>query len=187
MGLTIESCAAPAVNLFTVVMAASLIPPRPSDSTEQLHKAQQPPRSEPSAGDSVSGEEGCAQDDMAEPQQLPMVRVDHSARPKVVVDIRLGLIFSLLRLVIIPTLGLSAQYAIVRIGFMPFDKLGLLVCYLEMVVPSAQMGIVVLQQLGCSSMASKLAQLVAMQYVLAAFTLTGFTALVIYLVEQQFQ
>jgi hypothetical protein len=31
-------------------------------------------------------------------------------------------------------------------------------------VPSAQMGVVVLQQLGCSAVASRLAQLVALQY-----------------------
>ena len=100
-------------------------------------------------------------------------------------DVKLGLVFSLLRLAVIPGLALAVQYAIVKMDFMPFDKLGLLVCYLEMVVPSAQMGIVVLQQLGCSKMASQLAQLVALQYVLAAFTLTGFTALVIFMVEQQ--
>lgn len=186
VGLTIESCAAPAVNLFTVVMAASLIPPGPSDSAEQQQKSQQ---LRPSGGESVPDKATCAEDDIAEPRGavLPVVTVDQSARPKAVVDIRLGLVFSLLRLVIIPTIGLSAQYAIVRAGVMPFDKLGLLVCYLQTVVPSAQMGVVVLQQLGCSSMASKLAQLVAIQYVLAAFTLTGFTTLVIYLVEQQFQ
>ena len=183
VGLTIESCAAPAVNLFTVVMAASLIPPGPGDSGEQHHQSQQ--QRPPSNGDSVPDKVMCAGDDIAEPQDV--VPVDQPARPKAVVDIRLGLIFSLLRLVIIPTLGLSAQYAIVRMDLMPFDKLGLLVCYLQMVVPSAQMGIVVLQQLGGSSMASKLAQLVAIQYVLAAFTLTGFTVLVIYLCEQQFE
>ena len=100
-------------------------------------------------------------------------------------DLKLGLALTLLRLVLLPIAGLGVQYAIVKLDFMPFNKLGLLICYLEMVVPSAQMGIVCLHQLGASNLASQLAQLVALQYALAAFTLTVFTALAIYLVEEQ--
>lgn len=191
VGLTIESCAAPAVNLFTIVMAASLIPP---DTAEEQAAPQQRPQQ--AALDQRASldlekeiaDEGHWEGDIAKPAETqPVQLADPPALPKTVVDIKLALVFSLLRLLVIPALALSAQFAISRVDFMPFDKLGLLVCYLQTVVPSAQMGIVVLQQLGCSTMASRLAQLVAIQYVLAAFSLTGFTALVMYLVEQHFQ
>ena len=47
------------------------------------------------------------------------------------------------------------QYIVAKLEFVPFDKLGLLLCYIESVVPSAQMGIVVLQQKQCSEVASQ--------------------------------
>jgi hypothetical protein len=202
----IESCAAPAVNLFTIVMAASLIPPgadqpQPPPQPSSADKETPPEEQTELAAvkdDGTSDEEEAAGAEEAEvgaaagvvvsveqQQEEPVGEPAAKEEEEELFDVKLGLVFSLLRLAVIPGLALAVQYAIVKMDFMPFDKLGLLVCYLEMVVPSAQMGIVVLQQLGCSKMASQLAQLVALQYVLAAFTLTGFTALVIFMVEQQ--
>ena len=201
----IESCAAPAVNLFTIVMAASLIPPgadqpQPPPQPSSADKETPPEEQTELAavkGDGTGDEEEAAGAEEAaveaaagvvvsvEQQEEPVGEPAAKEEEEELFDVKLGLVFSLLRLAVIPGLALAVQYAIVKMDFMPFDKLGLLVCYLEMVVPSAQMGIVVLQQLGCSKMASQLAQLVALQYVLAAFTLTGFTALVIFMVEQQ--
>jgi hypothetical protein len=201
----IESCAAPAVNLFTIVMAASLIPPgadqpQPPPQPSSADKETPPEEQTELAAvkdDGTSDEEEAAGAEEAEvgaaagvvvsveQQEEPVGEPAAEEEEEELFDVKLGLVFSLLRLAVIPGLALAVQYAIVKMDFMPFDKLGLLVCYLEMVVPSAQMGIVVLQQLGCSKMASQLAQLVALQYVLAAFTLTGFTALVIFMVEQQ--
>jgi hypothetical protein len=201
----IESCAAPAVNLFTIVMAASLIPPgadqpQPPPQPSSADKETPPEEQTELAAvkdDGTGDEEEAAGAEEAqveaaagvvvsvEQQEEPVGEPAAEEEEEELFDVKLGLVFSLLRLAVIPGLALAVQYAIVKMDFMPFDKLGLLVCYLEMVVPSAQMGIVVLQQLGCSKMASQLAQLVALQYVLAAFTLTGFTALVIFMVEQQ--
>jgi hypothetical protein len=202
----IESCAAPAVNLFTIVMAASLIPPgadqpqpppQPSSADKETPPEEQTELAavkDDGTGDEeeAAGAEEAAEVEAAagvvvsvEQQEEPVGEPAAEEEEEELFDVKLGLVFSLLRLAVIPGLALAVQYAIVKMDFMPFDKLGLLVCYLEMVVPSAQMGIVVLQQLGCSKMASQLAQLVALQYVLAAFTLTGFTALVIFMVEQQ--
>jgi len=202
----IESCAAPAVNLFTIVMAASLIPPgadqpqpppQPSSADKETPPEEQTELAavkDDGTGDeeeAAGAEEAAAEEAAAgvvvsvEQQEEPVGEPAAKEEEEELFDVKLGLVFSLLRLAVIPGLALAVQYAIVKMDFMPFDKLGLLVCYLEMVVPSAQMGIVVLQQLGCSKMASQLAQLVALQYVLAAFTLTGFTALVIFMVEQQ--
>lgn len=201
----IESCAAPAVNLFTIVMAASLIPPgadqpQPPPQPSSADKETPPEEQTELAAvkdDGTGDEEEAAGAEEAqveaaagvvvsvEQQEEPVGEPAAKEEEEELFDVKLGLVFSLLRLAVIPGLALAVQYAIVKMDFMPFDKLGLLVCYLEMVVPSAQMGIVVLQQLGCSKMASQLAQLVALQYVLAAFTLTGFTALVIFMVEQQ--
>jgi hypothetical protein len=197
----IESCAAPAVNLFTIVMAASLIPPgadQPQPPPQRSSADKETPPEEQTelaavkddgTGDeeeAAGGEEAAAGVVVSvEQQEEPVGEPAAEEEEEELFDVKLGLVFSLLRLAVIPGLALAVQYAIVKMDFMPFDKLGLLVCYLEMVVPSAQMGIVVLQQLGCSKMASQLAQLVALQYVLAAFTLTGFTALVIFMVEQQ--
>ena len=201
----IESCAAPAVNLFTIVMAASLIPPgadqpqpppQPSSADKETPPEEQTELAavkDDGTGDEeeAAGAEEAAVEAAAgvvvsvEQQEEPVGEPAAKEEEEELFDVKLGLVFSLLRLAVIPGLALAVQYAIVKMDFMPFDKLGLLVCYLEMVVPSAQMGIVVLQQLGCSKMASQLAQLVALQYVLAAFTLTGFTALVIFMVEQQ--
>ena len=202
----IESCAAPAVNLFTIVMAASLIPPgadqpqpppQPSSADKETPPEEQTELAavkDDGTGDEeeAAGAEEAAEVEAAagvvvsvEQQEEPVGEPAAKEEEEELFDVKLGLVFSLLRLAVIPGLALAVQYAIVKMDFMPFDKLGLLVCYLEMVVPSAQMGIVVLQQLGCSKMASQLAQLVALQYVLAAFTLTGFTALVIFMVEQQ--
>ena len=201
----IESCAAPAVNLFTIVMAASLIPPGadqpqpppqpssadketpPEEQTELAAVKDDGTGDEEEAAGAEEAEVGAAAGVVVsvEQQEEPVGEPAAKEEEEELFDVKLGLVFSLLRLAVIPGLALAVQYAIVKMDFMPFDKLGLLVCYLEMVVPSAQMGIVVLQQLGCSKMASQLAQLVALQYVLAAFTLTGFTALVIFMVEQQ--
>lgn len=203
----IESCAAPAVNLFTIVMAASLIPPgadqpqpppQPSSADKETPPEEQTELAavkDDGTGDeeeAAGAEEAAAEEAAAgvvvsveQQQEEPAGEPAAEEEEEELFDVKLGLVFSLLRLAVIPGLALAVQYAIVKMDFMPFDKLGLLVCYLEMVVPSAQMGIVVLQQLGCSKMASQLAQLVALQYVLAAFTLTGFTALVIFMVEQQ--
>lgn len=201
----IESCAAPAVNLFTIVMAASLIPPgadQPQPPPQRSSADKETPPEEQTElaavkDDGTGDEEEAAGAEEAqveaaagvvvsvEQQEEPVGEPAAKEEEEELFDVKLGLVFSLLRLAVIPGLALAVQYAIVKMDFMPFDKLGLLVCYLEMVVPSAQMGIVVLQQLGCSKMASQLAQLVALQYVLAAFTLTGFTALVIFMVEQQ--
>jgi hypothetical protein len=201
----IESCAAPAVNLFTIVMAASLIPPgadQPQPPPQRSSADKETPPEEQTElaavkDDGTGDEEEAAGAEEAqveaaagvvvsvEQQEEPVGEPAAEEEEEELFDVKLGLVFSLLRLAVIPGLALAVQYAIVKMDFMPFDKLGLLVCYLEMVVPSAQMGIVVLQQLGCSKMASQLAQLVALQYVLAAFTLTGFTALVIFMVEQQ--
>jgi hypothetical protein len=201
----IESCAAPAVNLFTIVMAASLIPPGadqpqpppqrssadketpPEEQTELAAVKDDGTGDEEEAAGAEEAEVGAAAGVVVsvEQQEEPVGEPAAEEEEEELFDVKLGLVFSLLRLAVIPGLALAVQYAIVKMDFMPFDKLGLLVCYLEMVVPSAQMGIVVLQQLGCSKMASQLAQLVALQYVLAAFTLTGFTALVIFMVEQQ--
>ena len=202
----IESCAAPAVNLFTIVMAASLIPPGadqpqpppqpssadketpPEEQTELAAVKDDGTGDEEEAAGAEEAEVGAAAGvvvSVEQQQEEPVGEPAAKEEEEELFDVKLGLVFSLLRLAVIPGLALAVQYAIVKMDFMPFDKLGLLVCYLEMVVPSAQMGIVVLQQLGCSKMASQLAQLVALQYVLAAFTLTGFTALVIFMVEQQ--
>ena len=203
----IESCAAPAVNLFTIVMAASLIPPgadqpqpppQPSSADKETPPEEQTELAAVKDDSTGDEEEAAGAEEVAEveaaagvvvsveqQQEEPVGEPAAQEEEEELFDVKLGLVFSLLRLAVIPGLALAVQYAIVKMDFMPFDKLGLLVCYLEMVVPSAQMGIVVLQQLGCSKMASQLAQLVALQYVLAAFTLTGFTALVIFMVEQQ--
>jgi predicted permease len=179
-GLAIESCTMPAINLFTLVMAASLVPPPlpPATPSAVQNGSANPARTVVPAKESVG--------EMA--VQEVKVDGDRSLEQGSVAkefDLKLGLALTLLRLVLLPIAGLGVQYAIVKLDFMPFNKLGLLICYLEMVVPSAQMGIVCLHQLGASKLASQLAQLVALQYALAAFTLTMFTALAIYLVEEQ--
>jgi hypothetical protein len=160
VGLTIASCASPAVNLFTLVMAASLVPPSFTDRASGaaavqpvqkpqplLHTADDTSSNAPKSNDNSLQQLDRRSAGMHEDEQRPVtgeVAADTTdtavenvatSRPAAAkFDLKLGLALSTLRLLLVPAAGVGVQYAVAKLGWMPFDKLGLLICYLEMVV-----------------------------------------------------
>eukprot|EP01047_Picozoa_sp_COSAG01_P024985 COSAG01_NODE_1561_length_9917_cov_5.742514_14_plen_136_part_00 len=117
-------------------------PPQPL-----LHTADDTSSNAPKSDDNSLQQLGRRSADMHEDEQLPVtgeVAADTAdtavenvatSRPAAAkFDLKLGLALSTLRLLLVPAAGVGVQYAVGKLGWMPFDKLGLLICYLEMVV-----------------------------------------------------
>ena len=89
------------------------------------------------------------------------------------------------RLLVIPAVGFGIVFAFLRFGWLgKTPPVQWLVIMLQFAVPSAQTAVVVMASLNMHELAQRLAQIYFFMYPLSIVTLTGWTALALYLLEQ---
>ena len=158
LGGTFETIAQPGVALSTMVMAAALLPDvaRAAAGTGEVTKA----------NDKAAAKQSCLS---RGPVALPTVAL-----------------LCLLRLAVIPASGFGIFYALQNAGAVSStgrSRLVNFVILIEFASPSAQTCVVVLAKLGMHAMARQLAFAYIFEYAASVFTLTGFTALALYLLQ----